>query len=239
MTPTLYVWIEKVQPEDCTFSEEAQRLWDMLPHSAHNTAYLDEVRRPSQPLRVRCQRLAALTCLLQAMGQVCPHLLSRITLQRTDDKRPFAVISGDDASVLSFSLTHTDTLSACALLTGEGTVGIDIEHLIPLAKAERLSERFFLENEKSQMPHGADLSLWTTRIWTAKEACFKCGGYPSLLGCDTSVLPQGSRLWCGQIPAHEAVISVCAPSDISAPVLLSPIPVIWEFADFRADASIS
>lgn len=228
MTPTLYLWIEKVQPDGCTFSQKAQALWDTVPQTPPNKAYLEELCRPSQPLRVRCQRLTALACLLQAMGQACPHLLPLMTLQRTEEKRPFAVISGEDSPPLSFSVTHTDTLAACALLIGDGTVGVDIEHLIPLSKAERLSKRFFSERERAQIPPEADLAPWVTRIWTVKEACFKCGGYPSLLGCDTAVLPQDAHLWCGHIPSHEAVISVCAPSGISDPVSLSPIPVVWE-----------
>ncbi len=219
-TPTVYLWTEKVQPDGCTFSQRVQRLWDTLPDTPENKAYLDELCRRTQPPQVRCQRLTALGCFLQTVAQVCPSLLPRMSLARHPDKRPFVHISGENPPPLSFSLTHTHTLTVCALLMGEARIGVDAEPLIPEERAIRLANRFFTREEQALLQADGDVSRAATRIWTAKEALFKCGGQASVTGCNSAMLPQGYSLLTGMTVEDQTVISLTAPSGCLPPEML-------------------
>lgn len=223
--PTVYLWIEKVQPEGCTFSKKAASLWDSLAKNSQNQAYLDDLTRPAQPSRVISQRVTAIGCLLRVMDAVCPHLLPSMTLHREADGRPFASFEGKDAPVLSFSLSHTQDLAVCALCVGHQAVGVDVESLIPSERAEKIARRFFSEDEQAMAKAWEDGRVGVTTLWTAKEAVFKRGGYASLLACDVSALPKDYRVEWGLITSPAAVISVCLPATSPAPTLLyAPFP---------------
>ncbi|MBQ8174422.1 MAG: 4'-phosphopantetheinyl transferase superfamily protein [Clostridia bacterium] len=83
----------------------------------------------------------------------------------------------------AFNLTHSGYMVGCALITApEGEisaqVGIDMERVrIDTARAERVAERYFNDEEKALLaPVAADPEAYCrlfTRIWTRKESILK------------------------------------------------------------------
>ena len=233
MSHSLYLWIEKVRPEGCTFSEQARHLWDKLPATPENKAYLDELSRTSQPFPVRAQRLTALECLLKTLEHVCPHLIPHTNLKRDQSKRPWISLSCASAHSVSFSLTHTESLAACALTTCDNSIGVDIEALVPIERAIRISQRFFTPQEQAKSQVSEKLvSTAVTRIWTAKEALFKCGGYTALTACDSTILPADYSLLSYETLQSQSLLSVVAPRDCLPPkILSSPAPLSYITCD--------
>ena len=72
---------------------------------------------------------------------------------------------------ICFSLSHTDGLAAVAI--SDNAVGIDVE--IVSGRAARIAKKAFSEVELGDMDSLCEdeKNLYTTRLWTAKEAIFK------------------------------------------------------------------
>lgn len=226
---TVYLWIEKVQLNGCAFSEKAKDLWEQLPKNSKNQAYWQELTRPSQRPEITSQRVTALGCFLQTLGTVAPHLLTQATLYREESGRPNVVFSGEDSPAVCFSLTHTPQLAVCALCMGNHRVGIDVEALIPFERAQKICRRFFTPQEQSLVSSASDERLCMTKLWTAKEAMFKCGGHPNLLSCDTCLLSPEYRIIHGDIASPKSILAVCLPTAAPLPnVLQSPLPLHWQ-----------
>ncbi|MBE1236172.1 4'-phosphopantetheinyl transferase superfamily protein [Phaeovibrio sulfidiphilus] len=79
---------------------------------------------------------------------------------------------------LDFSLSHTRSLCACALLEGPGAVGLDLEPRDRPVRALALARRFFhpLETRELEALAGPDRSRAFLDLWTAKEAVVKAAG---------------------------------------------------------------
>ena len=232
-TPNLYIWIEKVHPTGCTFKQEVQALWDKLPTYPPNKAYLEALCHPPQPPHVIAQRMTALGCLLQALDAVCPAALPHLTLHRAVGNKPFVTWSGVDALPLSFSLSHTQNMAVCALGVGMGDVGVDIEPVMSDERGAKIAQRFFTKEENAwlAMQESFGIGLGATRIWTAKEALFKCGGYGALLDCNTACLGGEKQLLSGML--SDMVVSVCMSRDVIPQMLATPTPVLFQKTNFQ------
>lgn len=80
-----------------------------------------------------------------------------------------------------FSLTHSGSMVAVAL--SEAPVGVDAERADEARFTQKLAQRILTENEKTEY-WGADMGARSAvlgRIWTKKEALFKCEGEGAFL----------------------------------------------------------
>jgi len=228
--PIVYVWIEKVQPEGCTFSAHIQDIWNALPQNQENKAYLAEIVSPSQPPVVISQRVTALGCFLQIMHKVAPQLLPKLTLHRDEDHRPY-VTFGEDAPAVSFSLTHTQDMVGCAVYMGCEKIGIDIEGILPRDRAIKISQRFFTKGEQAWLRHQPAIPLAVTQIWTSKEAMFKCGDCEALTWCDVAQPTRPTYMMWG-ILEEKNVITLCTPMPTTPRLLYAPATLVWSSITF-------
>lgn len=79
------------------------------------------------------------------------------------------------ASPLSFNLSHSDTVSICAITGAGPEIGVDIEPLTAGPKALAVAEQFFPDAETTALQrlrpaHRAEASL---RLWALKESLVK------------------------------------------------------------------
>ncbi len=75
-----------------------------------------------------------------------------------------------------FNISHSGDVAVVALAGAE--LGVDVEALRPLARAERLAARFFSDRERQSLAEVSSESRDTAflGIWTAKEAYLKAVG---------------------------------------------------------------
>ncbi len=78
-----------------------------------------------------------------------------------------------DTGRISFSLSHTDDLVACAV-SGSGIVGMDVEPDRGRADSHAIAERFFTPAEARTVREQGDGAF--VRLWTLKEAFVKATG---------------------------------------------------------------
>ncbi len=192
-----------------------------------NTAYLQKITDSQAPLRVRLQRLSALLALTKLLSLVLPEALDSLRLCRDAHGRPYAK-TDSSCPPFDFNLSHTEGMVACALLLGEGRVGVDAEALLPYDRAHKLAERFYTDREKKHL--SAFLSEDTyaeevTRLWTAKEAISKQDGHGDPVRYDGLCIPEGlvlHRLNYAIPNGSATLISLCAPHEAGRPVTVSP-----------------
>lgn len=74
------------------------------------------------------------------------------------------------------SITHTDTMAACAVATVDraAALGIDAEHVVDAARAARTSRVVLHACESRLKARGFDSPTLFTLMFSAKEALFKC-----------------------------------------------------------------
>jgi 4'-phosphopantetheinyl transferase len=80
-------------------------------------------------------------------------------------------------SDLRFNVSHSDGIALCAVARGR-EIGVDVERLRPLPRAERIAERFFSLPERAALrglPEEQRLEAFFT-CWTRKEAYIKARG---------------------------------------------------------------
>ncbi len=126
----------------------------------------------------------------------------------TDEGRPYF-----SDCPLHFSLTHTDGVSM-AVLTDQGTVGIDVERadIKRLKSMESLARRRFFCEENTFIFHrqknlsNEDVIKRFLLLWTRKEAVFKATGVP-LLRVNGFRLPPYLQMTYGFLP-QETVFTV-------------------------------
>jgi 4'-phosphopantetheinyl transferase len=89
------------------------------------------------------------------------------------DGKPFLA----DGAGLSFNLSHTRGLVACAIAAGP-TVGIDVERAARMLDAGAIAERYFSPVECAWLARGAgeDHRVRFLELWTLKEAFVKAVG---------------------------------------------------------------
>jgi len=96
-----------------------------------------------------------------------------------------------NAGAPSYNLSHTRGLALVAVSAG-AAVGVDVEHLRPLADADALAQRFLSPAESAAVlevaPAGRGAAF--LRTWTRKEAVLKASGHG--LALDTRDIEVGS-----------------------------------------------
>lgn len=198
-----------------------------LPTHPENTKYLQSIADSSAPSRVKAQRLSALLTLTELLSQVFPDALDGLRLLRDEHGRPYAQ-AGGSCPPFDFNLSHTEGMVACALLVGEGRVGVDTETLLPHDRAHKLSKRFYSERENTHLSAFSTEDAYAeevTRLWTAKEALSKQDGRGEPLRFDGLSIPDGVTLQSFRyLPPKGSVIlvSLCAPIQAGAPILIAP-----------------
>ncbi len=205
----------------------------LLPDCADNKAYLSAITDSTAPIRSKMQRYAALACFLSLLKEITPHALDTLHLRRDECGRPYGM-ADSLFQAMDFNLTHTDGWVACALLLGNGRVGVDIEKTVNQSLAEKLARRFFTDDEKNRLSiisSGEKYAKAITRLWTIKEALAKQngGGYP--MRFDACHVPSGLGIYSGTVshPGHsQASVSVCAPATaLSSLRMILPKHVAW------------
>ncbi|MDE6370583.1 MAG: 4'-phosphopantetheinyl transferase superfamily protein [Duncaniella sp.] len=87
---------------------------------------------------------------------------------------------------LYVSVSHS--ADACVLAVSDTPVGVDVES--PRPQLQRIAHKILTEAELAHAPYDITLLL---RLWTAKEAVFKCAAIPSLVISEITVsLPSVS-----------------------------------------------
>lgn len=83
-----------------------------------------------------------------------------------------------DADDVAFSISHSGSVAAGALLTGGGDVGVDIERVDREngVRHERIAARFYTDAERAYIDASDDRELSFYTVWTRKEAYLKYTG---------------------------------------------------------------
>ena len=146
----------------------------------------DAVTRLSPDEHMRCARFRFAR---DQRDYAAAHALLRTSLSRYADLAPESwqfhaapggkpsLVLGDGMPPLSFNLSHTDGLVACAI-AGGSDVGIDVE-AVERDVSDGVAERFFSESECADLRHCASEPLRARRfieLWTLKEAYVKAIG---------------------------------------------------------------
>lgn len=129
--------------------------------------------------------------------------------------KPYAPNADD----VAFSISHSGSVAAGALLTGGGDVGVDIERVDREngARHERLAARFYTDAERAFIDASEDRELAFYTVWTRKEAYLKYSGdgiTRPLTEVDTVRLPDGVSVVSRVIEAGggEYALSVVTPA---------------------------
>lgn len=170
-----------------------------------------------------------------ARDYAAAHALLRVTLSKDTERSPRSwqfermaagkpVLAGDDASLASFSLTHTRGMVACAVATrADVDVGVDIERIDHEVDVARIASRFFAAAEIGGLSR-VDESLRRHRffdIWTLKEALVKALGGSLLRSLD------GLAFDVERLDADNTIVLSAPPDILSGPwqfALFSPAP---------------
>jgi len=108
---------------------------------------------------------------------------------------------------IQFNVSHSQGV-ALYVFARKRAVGVDVEHIRPIADAEQIVERFFSLRERTvfrSLPTAEQRETFFN-WWTRKEACVKAIGeglaYP-LDRIDVSLIPDGLvRLFCSESTSH-------------------------------------
>lgn len=96
----------------------------------------------------------------------------KLTLRRLENGRPYI-----ENLSLDFSISHTDNAVMCAV-TRCGAIGCDIqsERSYSDEKLDSLAKFFMIDQQLAEFAASDDKKAYFYRLWTVKEACFKCVG---------------------------------------------------------------
>lgn len=204
-----------------------------------NAVYLDGLtgtpERPALPrvVRARLSALSLLPTLLAEAGIPSGIPPGALLLERDGQGRPFCH-TADGAVYFDFNLSHSCAHVACALLTGGGRVGVDVEEPVPPARAEPLIRRYCTAGERERLNglSPEEAAAVFTRIWTVREAIAKQDGRGMPLRFDAAAPPAGLRICNGILPDTHASVTLCMPVDgdgtEALPVLSDDsLPVRW------------
>jgi 4'-phosphopantetheinyl transferase len=126
---------------------------------------------------------------------------------RTDAGGKPSLVADQAGSRLSFNLSHTHGLVACAI-AGGADVGIDVESVDRVVD-DRVARRFFSERENADLSRCASDALRARRflaLWTLKEAYVKAIGQGLSHPLNTVVFAIGD----------DDAIAFMPPSDVDA-----------------------
>lgn len=117
-----------------------------------------------------------------------------IRLGTTAAGKPQLVTPGD----VSFNVSHSDELAVVAVASG-AAVGVDVEHMRPIADATELADRLFTRWERDEVrtAQGSRMSEVFLVLWTRKESVLKAMGTGlsvPLDGFDVSIRGNGNRV---------------------------------------------
>lgn len=123
--------------------------------------------------------------------RLCRTLLSqrlgveprRVELQMNEHGRPDVSEVG-----LTFNLSHTDGLVACAITHFDSRLGVDVERIDRNTNLERVGKRSFSNSEFRAFEQAADRVEAFYGFWTMKEAYIKARGVGVSLGLDRFVV---------------------------------------------------
>lgn len=151
---------------------------------------------------------ASIACvlLLQTALQRCG--LSAARLSRTATGRPELETAGVD-----LSLSHSAHHAVCALLIGEGRIGVDAEELRgdrDPARLQAMAERWLTGADHAYFAECPDETRFL-ELWTGKEAMSKADGrgLSVLRELSVTVPPEGYAVSCERLGA--LVLSVVHP----------------------------
>ncbi len=182
----------------------------------------------ARPMPVVCERVGALSplpSLLRLMGKEPAEL----SLGRDEQDRPYLA---DPTGIrpVDFNLSHAREHVACACVASPFRVGVDIEEPLPIARAEKLTERYATAGERSMLtrgvcPRGTLLSPLRegfvfdfTCLWTIREAISKYMGTGQPMRFDASTPPAGVRLLVAHLPESGTRLSLCVSGDVCTPI---------------------
>lgn len=120
---------------------------------------------------------------------LCTRVLQRLTLSEACGVPPEAwrfayhpagrpyIAAPEQRTRLSFSVSHTKGLIACAVAAGS-IVGVDVEHVEAALDVEAVARRFFAPQEAEAVLNAVpdERRRAFLRHWTVKEACLKVLG---------------------------------------------------------------
>ncbi|MBO5845646.1 MAG: 4'-phosphopantetheinyl transferase superfamily protein [Clostridia bacterium] len=188
----------------------------------------DRLEGISSP-KARALSLGGLIALYRLTETLCEEEKG-LEISRVDGGKPY--FSGNDK--YSFSISHAGELSVAALTDVEN-IGVDLETLEQSRNIKGISDRFFNENEKSELSEaGFDIRTFY-KLWTAKEARAKRSGEGlSRIFSDTAkkdveeyishyTLRQGER---------EYVMAICTSAKQSVEMLREDLNIeIYKFQE--------
>jgi hypothetical protein len=97
--------------------------------------------------------------------------VSEIAIERGDKGKPLLITD----PTLYFSVSHSDDVSMIAV-TRVAPIGIDVERVRPVPRAEAILRRFFPNEDIGAILSSDDRELWFARAWTRAEATVKVRG---------------------------------------------------------------
>lgn len=207
-TSRLYLTVQHgPHPED--FSRIRDALFRAFPGNA-NALYLSQLMK-NQISAITTARLGALL-LLSSLSQAVGVDTCSLLLARDDRGRPY-VTDKTGKRPFDFNLSHSSEEIACALLTGGGRVGIDVEDRVPDDRAKRLMDRFGTPNEREMLPRFSGFGSAWTFFWTVREALGKQEGRGEPLRYDAACPPENVQIWTGYVPGRTSRLTVCVPRD--------------------------
>ncbi len=188
--------------------------------SPENSVYFDALMGHSDVMglsTVVSARLGALS-LLSMLAARIGMKTTDLRLFRDPNGRPY-VTDSTGKHPFDFNLTHSATHMACALLTGGGRVGLDIEEPIPPTRASALISRYATKGERAMLnrqsiPSFIPSPVDFTRLWTIREAVSKYDGGGRPWSYDAATLPPGIQLLCGHLTDTGAALTLCFPAEV-------------------------
>jgi len=147
---------------------------------------------------------------------IMAHALLRTMLSTDDGRRPtelafeadgygkpVLVFAPGRTSALTFSLSHTTGLVACAV-SSDVSVGVDVACLDRVADLDAIGKRCFSVDERNQLPAGDDeRRVRFFELWTLKEAFAKAVGRGLALPLSTVVFELTRVQGIGLAPPRE------------------------------------
>lgn len=141
--------------------------------------------------------------------------------------KPALAERDDGGSTLRFNVSHSEDVAFYAV-TRQWEIGVDVEHVRPLADAGQIARRFFSPREYATLEELAPHEMYEAFFgyWTCKEALVKAIGdglfwplnqldiaMPSEVGKPATLLSIGGNVWDAQ---HWSLQQLVSPSGFAA-----------------------
>jgi len=108
---------------------------------------------------------------------------------------------------LFFNLSHTNEVALIAV-TASAEVGVDIEHIRPVAHAAKIARRFFSPSEVAGLAEELGGERFF-QLWTRKEATLKAQGTGLFISAANSPPTSTVNVEAGE--GYAAAVAVCGP----------------------------